>query len=204
MFKISVYEKALSKAKIELHKLKSPNGFEAVIQKHLTAAIGNLAKREVPLLKIGASQVWGDKKGRLDILYNDYGIEIKVVRIPRMGAVPSNALYDIGQISSDYWRIQNAHQLKGGELCILLYGCLVSELRKPAAILREFHNRMFVDFNTSLQYGELKNQSKSEQRRKQIVAIKEIGFHAPYIEKAGKKIVVDDEFAIIIIPIKFG
>lgn len=204
MFKNKVYEDVLSKAKKELRSLKSPNGFEDVVQKNLTAVIGNLAKREVPLSQIGASQAWGDQKGRLDILYSDYGIELKVIRIPRIGAVPSNALYDIGQLSSDYWRIQNAKQLKGGELCILLYGCLVSELSKPSAILREFHNRMFLDFYTSLKYGELKNQSKSEQRSKQIAAIKEMDFHAPYLQKAGKKIVVDDEFALIIIPVKFS
>jgi len=204
MFKNSVYEEALSNTKKELRNLNSPNGFEAVIQKHLAAALGNLAKREVPLSKIGACQAWGDKKGRLDILYSDYGIELKVIQIPRIGAVPSNALYDVGQLSSDYWRIQNANKLKGGELCILLYGPLVSELRKPPAILREFHNRMFVDFSTSLQYGELNHQSKSEQRKKQIDAIKEIGFHRPYNKKAGKKIVVDDEYALIVIPVKFS
>ena len=203
MFKLSIYEVALSNAKKELRSLKSQNGLEPIIQKHLTATIGNLAKREVPLSKIGACQVWGDKKGQIDILYRDYGIELKVVRIPRIGAkaVPSNALYDIGQLSSDYWRIKNARQLSGGELCILLCGCLVPELSKPTAIIREFHNRMFVDFTTSLQYGELQYQRKTEQRKKQIAVIKEIGFHEPYFEKAGKKIVVDDEFALIIIPV---
>lgn len=204
MFKNNVYEDALLKAKEELRSLKSPNGFEDVVQKHLTAVIGNPAKREVPLSQIGAIQAWGDEKGRLDILYCNYGIELKVVRVPRIGAVPSNALYDIGQLSSDYWRIQNAKQLEGGELCVLLYGCLVTELNKPSAILREFHNRMFLDFYTSLKYGELKTQSKSEQRIRQIGAIKEMGFDTPYLDKAGKKSVVNDEFALIIIPVKFS
>ena len=68
-----------------------------------------------------------------------------MVRVPRIGAVPSNALYDIGQISSDYWRIQNAKLLNGGELCILIYGALIAELCKPSEVLREFQNRMFVD-----------------------------------------------------------
>ena len=207
MLKASVYKRALSNSKNALRNLNSPNGFEAEIQKHLAAAIGDLARTEVPLSEIGACQVWGDNNGRLDILHSDYGIELKVVRIPRIGAVPSKALYDIGQLSSDYWRIKNAHKLKGGELCILLYGCLVSELSElsnDTAILREFHNRLFVDFSTSLQYGELKHQSKSEQRKKQIAVIKEMGFHAPYNEKMGKKIVVDEEFALIIVPVEFS
>ncbi|MCI5127184.1 MAG: hypothetical protein D3907_01510 [Candidatus Electrothrix sp. AUS3] len=203
MFKNKVYEDTLLKAKEELRSLKSPNGFEYVVQKHLAAVIGNPAKREVPLSKIGAIQAWGGEKGRLDILYRNYGIELKVVRVPRIGAVPSNALYDIGQLSSDYWRIHNA-KLEGGELCVLLYGCLVTELNKPSAILREFHNRMFLDFYTSLKYGELKTQSKSEQRIRQIGAIKEMGFDTPYLNKAGKKSVVNDEFALIIIPVKFS
>jgi len=204
MLKIKVYENVLSKAKEELRSLRSPNGFETVIQKHLTTAIGPPAMREVPLSQIGATQAWGSEKGRLDILYQNYGIELKVVRLPRIGAVPSNALYDIGQLSSDYWRIQNAKQLKGGELCILLYGCLVKELKKPSAILREFHNRMFIDFYTSLKYGELKTQSESELRIKQIGAIKKMGFDAPYFDKAFKKSVVNDEFALIIIPVNFS
>jgi hypothetical protein len=207
MFNNEVYKNALSKAKEELRKRKSPNGFEDVVQEHLTAFIGNPARREVPLLEIEATQAWGDEKGCLDILYGNYGIELKVVRVPRIGAVPSNALYDIGQLSSDYWRIQNAKQLKGGELCVLLYGCLVTELNKPSAILREFHNRMFLDYYTSLKYGELKTQSKSEQRIRQIGAIKEMGFDKPYCTyscKAGKKSVVNDEFALIIIPVKFS
>src|SRR3989339_267186 len=111
MINISVYKEALSKTKINLRKLNSPNGFEAVIQKHLASAIGNHVKREVPLSEIGACQAWDDENGRIDILNNDYGIELKVVRIPRIGAVPSKALYDIGQLSSDYWRIQNAKKL---------------------------------------------------------------------------------------------
>lgn len=201
MIKSSVYKEALSKTKIDIRKMNSPNGYESVIQKHLTAAIGTSAEREVPLSIIGASQAWGSENGRLDILFGDYGIELKVVKIPRIGAVASNALYDVGQLSSDYWRVKTAQNLRGGELCILLYGCLVSELSNSTAILREFHNRMFVDFSTSLHFGELKEQITSEQRKKQVTAIKEMGFNEPYNGKKGKRIVVDEEFALIAIPI---
>ena len=73
---------------------------------------------------------------------------------------------------------------------------------KPAAILREFHNRMFVDFSTSSKYGEIKNEI-NDKRKKQISVINEMGFDVPYHERLGKKIIVDDEFAIIIVPVKF-
>lgn len=203
MIKSSAYEEALSKTKNDIRKMNSPKGFESVIQKHLVDAIGTFAKTEVSLKRIGACQACGSENGRLDIRLGDYGIELKVVRIPRFGAVASNALYDIGQLSSDYWRIKNAQKLRGGELCILLYGCLIAELSNPTAILREFHNRMFIDFSTSMHFGELlKEQKTSDQRQKQIDAIKEMGFHAPYNEKMGKKIVVDEEFALIVIPVK--
>ena len=67
-----------------------------------------------------------------------------MVRLPRLNATASNSLYDIGQLSSDYWRLKYAKKLSGGELVVLLYGSLIDELRRPISILREFHNRMYI------------------------------------------------------------
>ena len=53
-------------------------------------------------------------------------------------------------------------------------------------------------------FGELKAEGEAEQRVNQICAIKEMGFDTPYFDKAGRKIVVDDEFALVIIPVKFS
>ncbi|MDK9718533.1 MAG: hypothetical protein OEL57_11605 [Trichlorobacter sp.] len=199
MIDLPVYKNALSK--ISKTFQGEFIGLEALLHSCLSNELPkDKVKHEVKLADIGACQICGDDDGRLDILYNNYGIELKVVKFPRPNAVISKALYDIGQLSSDYWRIKHAKKLEGGELCILLAGCLVAELANPTAILREFHNRMFVDYMTSKSFGELKTQH-TKKRENQIRAIEDMGFHEPYNFKKGKKIVFDKDLALVIIPV---
>tara|TARA_R110001592_G_scaffold319322_1_gene596896 strand:- start:5811 stop:6458 length:648 start_codon:yes stop_codon:yes gene_type:complete len=180
---------------------KASKRVEHIVQEALMTSLGGKASKEVPLKEIGAEQAWGGVNGRLDVLHEGHGIEIKVVQFPRIKAVASNALYDIGQISSDYWRLRSATGLKSSELVILLQGPLVGFFTKEIQVLREFHNRMFVDFETSTQFGELSKQVNAF-RECQKAAIIEMGFDKPFNRANGKKIVTHKGLALLSIPVK--
>ena len=184
------------------HHLKNSgaSGLEAIVQDSILSILSG-AKKEVPLSDIGALTPWDSTGGRIDIVADKHGIEIKVIEFPHVGLTPSNSLYDIGQISSDYWRIKNAEHLDSGELILLLRGPLVSILKKPSKIGREFHNRMFLDFKTSLYHGELSRQKNNIVRQRQISAIKEMGFDFPAGSKINKKVFVEQRYAIISVPV---
>ncbi len=185
--------------------LESPKGAESLVQESLLKILGESSEKEIPLEKIGAEQVWGGFSGRIDVLNKKHGIEAKVIQFPSLGSVTSKALYDIGQISTDYWRLKNAKHLDSGELIILLMGNLVSTFTKPSEILREFHNRMFVDYETALKFGELSDKPREKYRKRQMKAISEMGFNQPYNTKAnGKKIVVKNGLALVLIPVEMS
>jgi hypothetical protein len=119
---------------------EDPDG--AVKERYLHAAVMQNSpastRAEVPLGELGARQAWEDGTGRVDVVIGTHGIELKVLAFPRVGATPSNALYDVGQLASDYWRLQNAKKLQSGELLLLLHGPLVPALASGTAIYREF------------------------------------------------------------------
>jgi len=197
-------EDTLNESAATINALTGQQGAERIVQESLATLLGNESELEVPLQQIGARQISDSDSGRLDLLYNNHGIELKVIQMPRIKNTASNALYDIGQISGDYWRLQNADNLASGELVILLTGILVQAYDRPVELLREFHNRMFVDFNTSMLYGELFEESVRVSRSRQISAIYQMGFDKPYSNALGKKLVLHDKhdnLALLSIPV---
>lgn len=199
IMKPSQYNAALSTS-ISALRDSPPQGMERIIQIAIARQIPE-ARLEVPLKEVGIKQAWGEENGRVDIVTGMHGIELKVVRMPRLRATPSTALYDIGQLSSDYWRLSAAKRLMSGELIVLLYGALVRELRSKNAIYREFHNRMYVDYITSVSFGELKSQSSELRRKRQVAAIKAMGFDKPCAHRQ-HKVFTSDEFAMVSIDVR--
>jgi hypothetical protein len=193
---------ALENCVNKLSKSK-PNGMEAIIRDSVKDALPG-AITEVPLRQIGAERLEQERRGRVDILSADHAIELKVIRMPRLKATPGNALYDVGQLSWDYWTLREAKKISSAELIILLYGELISALSRPSprpkAVYREFHNRMFVDFTSSLLDGELKKEQGMSNRRKQIDAIKAMGFDKP-CDKVSRPVVVHGAFALVSIEV---
>lgn len=182
---------------------------ERIIQTALHRQISN-SNREVMLTSMGGKQVWNTNNGLIDIVAKNHGIELKVVRLPRLGATPSNSLYDVGQLSSDYWRLANASGLASGELVVLLYGPLVRDLPSENSIYREFHNRMYVDYMTSLTYSELSPKWLSAhpelkpQRERQVKSIKKMGFHNPFYKGKHHLTVRVGKFALVSIQVARG
>jgi len=172
----------------QLRANQGARGLERIVRDALAQRLIG-CETERKLDSVGARQLWNSSEGRIDIVHGDHGIEAKVVRLPRHKATASNSLYDVGQLSSDYWRLANAGGLVSAELVVLLYGPLVEDLPGPAAIYREFHNRMYVDYMTSRKYAELDisalpsltadDRQKTGERRRQIRAIKQMGFSEP-------------------------
>ena len=191
----------LKKSAVKINALTGQKGAEPIVQECLAKLLGKESKLEVPLEQISAKQAWDSDSGRLDLLFKKHGIELKVIQMPRIKNTASNALYDIGQISSDYWRLQNADNLNSGELVILLIGILVQAYDSPGQLLREFHNRMFVDFYTSMLHGELSEESILISRSRQISSIYQMGFDKPYSNALGKKLVLHDDLALVSIPV---
>lgn len=144
--------------------------------------------RERPLEKIGGHQVVGDRsRGRVDIVVEDnnsnfHAIELKIVQLPREKNLnPKQSLYDIGQITSDFARLSEANELSSYDCVIVMHGGYLNVYRTPDSVYREFHNRMFVDVETSKLAGEFKTERKK--RKKQLEAVKTLGFDHPFIQK---------------------
>ena len=194
----SSLKNALENCTDELSKSRV-SGMERIIRDSVKRELPG-AITEVPLTQIGAKRLWPGTRGRVDILSDTHAVELKVIRMPRLKATPSNALYDIGQLSADYWTLRNAQSIASAELIVLLYGELISALSSPGAVYREFHNRMFVDFTTSMATGELKKE-KNDQRREQIKEIRTMGFDKP-CDKIGRPVVVHGEFALVAIKVR--
>lgn len=214
------YKEALKNSINELEAICNKGemrGLEAIIHKNLCSSFENEyeCEKEKSLKYLGGNNIWkNDRIAKVDIAIkidqsNFHAIELKVVRMPNKKHASTNqCLYEIGQISSDYWRLKNAIKVKSGELGILLCGPLVKDLKTPIPILREFHNRMFLDYITSSTWGELKNELLSsspmcKQRKYQIECIEEMGFTKPFIEKPTDwMIIAKDAYAYVSIPVK--
>ena len=195
----SSYRQALAECVANLDSSKSPRGMEGLIQLSISKALPG-SRMEVPLSEIGAVSVNGNASGRIDIVHETHGIELKVVRMPRIGSSGSNALYDVGQLTADYWRLWKAKGLTSGELLILVYGPLIPELKTVAPICRELHNRLYVDFQTSKQFFELREQCREEGRIRQISAAKEMGVNRPCRKPIWKAHVIG-KFALVSVPV---
>lgn len=202
------YRRALHAAVPALERrLKKPGmqGVESILRDSLARALGERAKTEVAYATLGVkgSRWHASNTTKLDILVDSsVGVELKVVAFPRTTSVhPNGCFWDIGQISGDVLRLQDATKLSRRQIAVLLVGPLVRALRTPGAIRRELHNRFFVDFSTSKSFGELHSQLKDHprkpQRKAQVDVLKHLGVTAPYSkDKRQGEVVVQDGFAL--------
>jgi len=185
-------------------------GTEKSARDGMRAAIkGSLIEQQISQWRgIGPDQT---KTPRFDIVCNDHAIELKVTRLPRLKAQsPMGCLYDLGQIANDYLKIQSAKDLESGELVILVYGPLVTDLGR-GSIYREFHNRMYVDYTTACLFGELhpdhvaqEEEWKRRMRPMQHRAIKRMGFHKPCENAKKCTVIKDGDLALISIPVSIS
>lgn len=197
-------------------KNKGMQGLEGILQKAIKNALGENAIIEVPTFDVGIKKRNNGKNPKytkVDIVFgNSVGIELKVIELPRMKNTHAyGALYDVDQIASDYYDLSNSTTLKEGYIVLLLHGSLVDCL-SYVGVGRELHNRMFVDYQTSLHFGELhdqlkKNSQKKVMRENAIKAIEAMGFHLPYekkemsLQSIGRK-QAEDSLALSIITVK--
>jgi hypothetical protein len=90
-------------------------------------------------------------------------LEYKAVRLPRnYSDSVGGALYDMGQLTSDFLRLARAKRLEFGYVIAFLYGPLVRDTGSPGKLYRAFHNQMFVDFSVS---NDQKDQAFTPDRR---------------------------------------
>jgi hypothetical protein len=109
--------------------------------------------RQRPPAAIDTESYYPGRKGvLLDCFLPDLcvALEYKAVRLPRQHSDNvSGALYDIGQLASDYLRLNRARKLKFGYVIAFVYGPLVLDAQSPSKLYRTFHNQMFVDFSVA-------------------------------------------------------
>ncbi|MCY4231589.1 MAG: hypothetical protein OXF26_12105 [Alphaproteobacteria bacterium] len=191
---ISQYKSALQVCEnklIEMSTERQYRGMEKVYQEALVEVLEKnrrKVRREVLLDKICGQVVDDRSRGYVDIVVEDknsnvHGIEIKLVQLPREDKYklgPSQSLYDIGQITGDFLRLEGARRLTSFDCVIVLHGALLSVYGTSRSLLREFHNRMFVDFETSKIAGELKTQKNLPLRMEQERLIKQLGLDQPF------------------------
>ena len=192
---VNEYMSALQRCERELIKRSNESqyrGMEAVYQNALMRVLETNrrfeVRREVPLGEIGGIAPDGGNCGFVDIVVEDnnsnvHGIELKIVQLPRENRLgPSECLFDIGQITWDFLKLKGARNLTSFDCVVVLHGEFVSERRSSRALLREFHNRMFVDFKTSETAGELNAQRDDPVRKKQVKLIRQLGLDQPFTQ----------------------
>ena len=191
---ISEYKTALQNCESDLIKMSKEQqyrGMEKVYHAALLEVLEsnpkfNKVRREVPLECIGGQVVDDRSRGRVDIVIegknsNVHAIELKIVQLPReKNLSPNQSLYDIGQITGDFLRLKGAEKLTSFDCVIILHGVLLSVYGTRKPLLREFHNRMFVDFKTSEMGGELKTKKNHPLRKKQKRLIKQLSLDEPF------------------------
>ena len=191
---ISEYKTALQNCESDLIKMSKERQYRGMEKAYHAALMEvlennlkfNRVRREVPLEDIGGRVVDDRSCGRVDIIiegknYNVHAIELKIVQLPReKNLSPNQILYDIGQITGDFLRLNGAKKLTSFDCVIVLHGVLLSVYGTPKSLLREFHNRMFVDFKTSELDGELKTEKSHPLRKKQKWLIKQLSLDEPF------------------------
>lgn len=211
-----IYENSLLQSIPALSKKydKGLRGLESIIQENLCKSLKKsfVIEEQKSLTDLGGKNLWENiRTPQIDIFItkHSHALELKVVRMPnKKHAAINQRLYDIGQISSDYWRLKYAEKIKSAELGILLCGPLVWDFDGPKHVLREFHNRMFLDYMVSNMWGELKTEltpssNKYKQRKCQVEAIKEMGFSKPFYDLPENwMIFTNDRFAYVSIPVE--
>lgn len=207
---------ALESAVHELNEFRSKGvakGMGDVIQRALHEELGPESLREAKLsLYGGVPAIASSKDGWIDLVYPGdklmRAVELKVVRMPRAKTGVRSALYDLGQMTLDYARIQRAKKLEGGNLVALLYGPIVEALSEKE-LARAFHNQMFIDYETSRRFADLRVDEIAEldepgrkQRQAQIRVIRRLAWNRPFLAKESDAIVAKFAgYALISIPI---
>ena len=176
---------------IERSKERRFSGMEGVYHTALMEVLENNEKFNRICSEVPLEEIDGTGHGFVDIVIERensdvHAIELKVVQLPREGHLgPNGALYDIGQITSDFLRLKGANKLTSFDCVIVLHGVLLCLYNTRKKLLREFHNRMFVDFKTSETYGELKSQKNVPFRKKQKRLIQQLGLDQPFTPPTG-------------------
>ena len=192
---INKYKSALQLCESDLIKMSKEREYQGMEREYQKALVKELKKKrnlvvkpEEPLNEIGGQVVDGRSRGRVDIVIEDnnsniHAIELKIVQLPReKNLSPMQSLYDIGQITGDFVRLKEAKRPTSFDCVIVLHGGLLPVYRTPKTLLREFHNRMFVDFKTSEAAGELKAKKSDPLRKKQKRLIKQLGLDQPFTQ----------------------
>jgi hypothetical protein len=207
--KRSVYVEALQQCAGKLRGRDGAQGTEHIVRDAVAAQLRG-AQVERPLSLYGGVAPDGALRARIDIVAETHGIELKAVRMPRSANnSPNSSLYDLGQLANDYLKLESAKKLESGELLILLYGTLVEGIGQ-AGLYREFHNRMFVDYATSRQFGELRKVAISEcaedwkqkMRKAQLKAIRKMELDKPCSDARRCWVYQHGEFALVSIPVR--
>lgn len=193
MLTIAQCTAALARCKKLSNRLsEKPAGCEAIFRDALVEVCAEKysdVRREVPLKDIGATRVWDRRpaspsnRTKVDIYIPSkaYAAEIKVVQLPRLKRTAVNdALWDLGQVTADYWTLSTASQLEAAHCVILLHGALVGNGFSRPFVERTFHNQMYLDFQMSTLWGQLKREGREVRRRKQISVVQHLGWDHPY------------------------
>lgn len=207
-----IYRRALQSCLPLLEAKDGKAGTEHIIRDAMfeqLVQIDPAARREVRLSDLGGRAPGVEKDGRVDIVVGDHGVELKVMRMPRLGSSPNQALYDLGQLANDALKLRSAKKIRSGELVLLLRGPLVEDLGGTGTLYRELHNRLFVDFAASKAYGELRADRiareparKQEMRKAQLRAIRGLGFDAPCGDHRPAAAVRVGRFSLVALQVK--
>lgn len=119
----------------------------------------------------------GTRRGCVDLYSPErkLAIELKAVKISGRKFLPaSKALYDVGQLLSDAIDLRAAKKVRVAYLVILFVADeTILDLKQQA------HNKLFLDVQASLHFGQLKRE-KSSLRRLQRTAIERLHLDKPY------------------------
>jgi hypothetical protein len=160
------------------------------------------APRRAKLRDIGSRQPLYSERynGTIDAYQSETraGWEYKVVRMPRDH---HDAMYDLGQLAGDYFRLRVARKLKSRFLVVLLYGPLVEDSQGNPTLYRHFHNQMFVEREICLTTKN-KKRFKFQKNDEKDSDLRRLGFHRPYSKKPkGVLVVRHKKLAVVVITI---
>lgn len=128
---------------------RNAQGFEKLFANSFTSTLDPASFRtEVSLSELGGVQrMRASSRGAIDcVLHPATGLEFKAVRMPRKASSgQKGALYDVGQLTADFMRLEDCKKLAGGWVIAFVYGPTVIDCRSDGELYRAFHNQMFVD-----------------------------------------------------------
>lgn len=145
------------------------------------------------LKALGGAQPAGKGVGYMDAVLErggqKYGLEFKVVRMPRnKNLLPNSSLYDLGQITWDHAWIRLSKDLSGGFCLAVVYGPLLgAEDSTEIGIRRALHDMLFVDYVRSSLWGELSDTDQRKDKKQQLTSLRQIGLDKPFDTKRNSR-----------------